>query len=272
MSTFLQELYRRNPWLAAFGGLMIAGFLFALFASFVDSRTVTGVNTWIKPMKFCLSVAAYVWTLAWFLHYVRDSRRSFKIISVGVTVFMFIEMACIYSQGARGVQSHFNFSTSYDATVFSLMGMMIYLNLVLDAWTLGLFFVKRPALPGSYLWGIRFGLLLFLIFAFLGQLMINRMAHSVGAADGGPGLPMVNWSTVGGDLRIAHALGLHALQFIPLVGWLLFKYRERLKFLGAHATLFTVLFALVYAAVCFGLLAQALAGKPLFAGSAITFF
>ncbi len=266
MQTFLHELYRRNPWLAAFGWLMLAGFLFAFCASFIDNRAVTGVNTWIKPMKFCLSVAAYVWTLAWFLHYVRDSRRSFKIISVGVTVFMFLEMACIYSQGARGVQSHFNFSTSYDAIVFSMMGMMIYLNLLFDLWALALFAIKKPEIPASYLWGIRLGFLLFLVFAFLGQLMINRAAHSVGVADGGPGLPLVNWSTIGGDLRIAHALGLHALQFIPLAGWLLFKYRERLKFLGAHATLFTVLFALVYAAVCFGLLAQALAGRPLFAG------
>lgn len=266
MRAFLVELYRRNPWLTAFGWLMLAGFLFALFASFVDQRTVTGVNTWIKPMKFCLSVAAYVWTLAWFLHYVRASRRAFEVISIGVTVLMFIEMVLLYSQAGRGVSSHFNFTTTYDAVVFSMMGVMIYANLVFDAWAAALFFVKRPALPNSYLWGIRLGFLLFLVFALQGQLMINRMAHSVGVADGGPGLPIVNWSTVGGDLRIAHALGLHALQIIPLVGWLLFKYRERIKFLSAHATLVTALFAVVYAAVCFGLLAQALAGRPVLAG------
>ena len=96
--------------------------------------------------------------------------------------------------------------------------------------------------------------------------MIARQAHSVGVPDGGPGLPMVNWSTTGGDLRIAHALGLHAFQIIPFIGWLLFQYRERLRFIGSHAVAFTVLFAIIYAGVCFGLLAQALAGKPLFAG------
>lgn len=266
MRVFLTALSRRNPWLAAFGGLMLAGFLYALFASFVDQRTVTGVNTWIKPMKFCLSVAAYVWTLAWFLHYVRESKRAFQIISIGVTVVMFIEMVLLYSQAARGVQSHFNFSTAYDATVFGLMGMMIYANLAFDAWAMILFFTKRTELPNSYLWGIRLGFLLFLVFALQGQLMISRMAHSVGVADGGPGLPIVNWSTIGGDLRIAHALGLHALQIIPLVGWLLFKYRERLKFIGSNATPLTVFFALIYASVCFGLLAQALAGRPLWAG------
>lgn len=265
MREFLRELYRRNPPLVALGWLLIAAFLFAFVASFFDSRIVTGVNTWIKPMKFCLSVTAYLWTLAWFLHSVRDSRRSFNLISYSVTVLMFIEMVCLYSQAARGVQSHFNFATSYDAAMFAMMGMMIYLNLLFDVWACVLFLVKKPAIPNSYLWGIRLGFLLFLIFAVQGQMMIARQAHSVGVPDGGPGLPMVNWSTTGGDLRIAHALGLHALQIIPLIGWLLCKYRERLKYFGSHAVAFTVLFAIIYAGVCCGLLALALAGKPLFA-------
>lgn len=263
MREFWRELYRRNPPLVALGWLLIAAFLFAFAAAFFDSRTVTGVNTWIKPMKFCLSVTAYLWTLAWFLHYVRDSRRSFNIISYSVTVLMFIEMVCLYSQAARGVQSHFNFSTAYDAAMFAMMGMMIYLNLLFDVWAGVLFLVKKPAIPHAYLWGIRWGFLLFLIFAFQGQMMIARQAHSVGVPDGGPGLPVVNWSTTGGDLRIAHALGLHAFQIIPLIGWLLCKYRDRLNFSGSHAVALTVLFAVIYAGVCFGLLAQALAGRPL---------
>ncbi|HEX2277176.1 MAG TPA: hypothetical protein VHN13_08580, partial [Candidatus Tectomicrobia bacterium] len=46
---------------------------------------------------------------------------------------------------------------------------------------------------------------------------LGLMSHALGVADGGPGLPFVNWSTEGGDLRTAHFSGTDALAGQPLM-------------------------------------------------------
>jgi hypothetical protein len=51
-------------------------------------------------------------------------------------------------------------------------------------------------------------------------------AHTVGAPDGGPGLPGVGWSTLHGDLRVPHFFGLHGVQIIPFLAWIFARRRE----------------------------------------------
>jgi hypothetical protein len=193
-----------------------------------DSRTILGISPWIKPIKFSLSIAIYVWTLAWFLRYLVDRARPVKIISWGVAISMMAEITCIVMQSARGTTSHFNGATPFDATVFIFMGAMIGLNAMLVLWTLVLFFMSElsPITP-AYAWGIRCGLVLFLLASAEGGIMIGHHAHTVGAPDGGPGLPLINWSTEHGDLRVAHFLGMHALQILPFAGYLLGRSRRR---------------------------------------------
>ena len=77
----IQELYRRNPVLTVTGAFnwILAAVL--MLVSQFDTRTILGINPWIKPIKFSISIAIYVWTLAWFLHYISGRKRAVAIIS-----------------------------------------------------------------------------------------------------------------------------------------------------------------------------------------------
>ena len=79
-----------------------------------------------------------------------------------------------------------------------------------------------------------------------------RMAHTVGGPDGSNGLPIVNWSRQFGDLRVAHFVGMHALQVMPLLSFYLLR--------NTKATVAVGLLYCVLAVAAFG---QALRGKPL---------
>ncbi|WP_433219158.1 hypothetical protein ACQP00_14445 [Dactylosporangium sp. CS-047395] len=86
-------------------------------------------------------------------------------------------------------------------------------------------------------------------------------AHSVGVADGGPSMPVTGWATTGGDLRIPHFAGIHALQVLPLLALLLAvvaaKYPIRTRRNVVRVT------AAAYAGLVTLLTWQALRGQPL---------
>jgi hypothetical protein len=88
-------------------------------------------------------------------------------------------------------------------------------------------------------------------------------AHSVGTEDGGPGLPITGWNTQGGDLRIGHFLGVHALQFIPLLALGLVLLARRFPRLRPEGTRTALVFAgtAAYAGLIWLVTWQALRGE-----------
>ena len=72
----------------------------------------------LPVIAFLVSIAIYVWTVAWFLHYVRDARWATRIVSTGVAAAMLVEIVSIVMQSGRGVQSHFNDATGFDTSNF----------------------------------------------------------------------------------------------------------------------------------------------------------
>ena len=174
----------------------------------LDDCEILGVDRWLKPFKFCVSVAVFLWTVAWLMPHLPAGRSLRGGIRWSLASAQIGEIGAIVMQAARGTRSHFNFDTPFDTSVFALMGVLIVINTLAVALLLYLFCARStPSVARPYLWGIRLGILVFLLGSAAGGVMIERGSHTVGAPDGGPGLPFTNWSTEAGDLRAAHLVG-----------------------------------------------------------------
>lgn len=261
MKEFLIDLWKEQKVLIlstiVFG--VLTGVLTLLMV--VDSTQILGINRWIKPIKFSSSIAIYLFTLAIFIYCLPNFSKSKTVITYGSIFFMIGEMVLITMQAARGTTSHFNIAKPFDEIVFAVMGMMIITNTFFIIWLTVLYFRADFDLPNAVVWGMRLGLIVFVLGSLQGGYMAQQPGHSVGAIDGGAGLPFVNWSTIVGDLRVAHFLGLHAFQAIPLFSLALVYLKKRISFI--KPTAFTVIFAALYFSFFTFVFGQALIGKPL---------
>ncbi|MFJ4871673.1 hypothetical protein [Streptomyces sp. NPDC088757] len=195
----------------------------------VDDRILVGVPIWAKPFKFSVSFVAYSLSLAWMLSLLPRGRRAGWWAGTVVAAASAVEMVLITLQVVRGTQSHFNQATPFDGTVFQIMGGTVVV-LWLGALAIALLLLRARILDRAMAWTVRLSSLIALAGAAVGFLMVRPTpeqlatddppivgAHGVGVPDGGPSMPVTGWATTGGDLRVAHFFGMHALQLLPLV-------------------------------------------------------
>ena len=247
----------------------------ALVGLLVDHREITGAPAWLKPAKFGASTAIYQFTLAWMSRDI-PSTRLLRVVTRLIGWILVYEVIVIDVQAARGTTSHFNIDTLLDGALFSSMGNGIAIVWVMSMVLLWLHLRTRST-DRSMAVALRIGLALNILGAGVGWIMTKPReeqlvalkrgehpfvigAHTVGAPDGGAGLPITRWSRDHGDLRAPHFLGMHALQLLPLLLLGIRRIRSRRD---DGVEMAGVLFA---SAVCAGVflaaLAQALAGHP----------
>lgn len=243
-------------------GIVIIHFLLAIVAIIglcIDDRSLMGVNVWIKPLKFSISGAIYILTLGYLITLYPYSKRKRNSINNIVAWTLLIEIGIIVGQGARGVQSHYNKFTVLDSLLFAFMGLLIMINVLIML----LFIIDTIRLKlkteKSIQWAILLGWIIVVVGSWIGGQMISQMSHNVGVVDGGVGLPLVNWSTIGGDLRIAHFFGLHSIQIIPIFAFLLSK---KWKTSHKNQIVMVTIFGLIYAFLIGFVFYQAKQGIP----------
>ena len=226
------RLWRIDAPLTATALAMLVVLAACLLGLALDARTVLGAPVWLKPAKFAASIAVYSLTLVAVFSQLPGHARTRRVVSWTSVAALLIEMVIIALQAARGTTSHFNVSTPLNAALWGLMGAAIVTqSLSTIAVAVALF---REQLPDRALgWALRLGMVITIVGAFIGGAMTQPTqaqladmraghaavsgAHTVGAADGGPGIAVTGWSREHGDVRVAHFLGLHALQLLPLL-------------------------------------------------------
>jgi len=225
MTTTTTRWHRPLLWLSAAMGLLAVA---ATIGAIVDPREVLGVNLWFKPLKFAISIAIYSVTLSWLLSLIERRRRFFWTLGTVSVVGLVAEIVIIVGAAALGGTSHFNVSTPLSTALWSVMAVSITVVWMIVL-VVSIALLRADLGDRARTVAIRAGALLAVVGMGLAFLMTSPNAqqladfqgvagaHAVGIADGGPGLPLLGWSTVAGDLRIPHFVGMHALQFFPLL-------------------------------------------------------
>lgn len=262
LPSFYQRIKDRHSLLALGGLAHLVLFAILLLAILLDQRSLLGINIWVKPAKFAISIAIYLWTFAFLIHPLPYSEKKKNLFARIAFFVMLFEMVAIVVQAARGVQSHFNISSLQDALLFQLMGIAIMINFVLLLVVTFDYFSKKVHLNSAYHRALQFGLIAMILSNIGGITMSVLMRHTVGMPDGGEGLPFVNWSTVAGDLRVMHFVGAHGLQLLPFLVWLNIQIAPKTS-LSQITNQITVI-GILYLMLVLITFVQAMVGMPLF--------
>lgn len=252
MIAFIQELKTRNETLFYYGLVCLGIALLFLVLTKITTTQVYGVNAYFKPFKFAFSTFLFAWAMAWYCYYLPSFNVGF--FNWTVIVFLGFEIVYIAIMASKGLTSHYNLSTPFYATMFSVMALAATLVTLYTAYVGFLFFSQSfTDLPNYYVWAIRLGILIFVVFSFEGFVMGSKLSHTVGAINDNSNWFIVGWSKTAGDLRVSHFIGMHALQVLPILSFYVLKNTKA-----------TILISILYGLLALVTLLQALQGKALF--------
>ncbi|MFU8864887.1 MAG: hypothetical protein ACNA7O_13310 [Rhodobacterales bacterium] len=221
----MPALFAAEPRFAALGLLLACSIIPATLALMLDPRLFQAEPVWLKPLKFQLSLAVYLLSLAFFARFLPTAflaRRSYRAFSIMVVLCVLAEMAWIGGAAMVGTASHYNVAHPLMAQIYGLMGL---LAVILTSASLVFAIViwrdprglPDPALRLSVVLGLG---LTFVLTVIVAGYMASQTGRLVGVPVTGARVPLMGWSREVGDLRLPHFLATHAMHVLPLAGLL----------------------------------------------------
>jgi hypothetical protein len=247
------------------GVALLAASCLMLPLMLVDTRLFQGVSVWLKPWKFQLSIGVYLLTLALFMTWLPAAAlrtRSARYVVWVVVASGLFEIAYITWQAAFGLASHFNVANKLSTIMYSLMGAGAVL-LTSASLVLGILIARSAdyRLPSALKLSVVLGLLItFVLGTFFGAYLSAQPPESMlgSQVSQAGGLFLFKWSRIGGDYRVAHFFGIHAMHFIPVFGLMLALLRTPPPLARTAVWSFSALFSVL----CIWTFVQARMGQP----------
>lgn len=238
-----QNSFADNRILMILVGFAIGCLIVSLFGLAGDPRLIMGERAWMKPCKFSISLAIYGLTLLFVSPYLTRDKAFFQRTCRAALGGTIVELLAVICQVVFGTTSPLNTATTFDYLLLAVTRIAI-MPVAFSMIALFVMLLREDGLPPVLGLSLKWGVFLAIVGLIPGLLMILpdsaqhlliccKRCHSpwTGLAGGGPGVPFLGWSTVSGDLRVAHFAGIHGLQVLPLVGILLDRLRSRLPLL-----------------------------------------
>jgi len=165
-----------------------------------------------KPALFGVSGGMTIWSIAWLMIHLKPNAFDRLLINL-LSIALFIEVTLITLQYWRGVPSHFNHSTSFDAAIeFTMLGLILFV-------TGGIFYLtwrtfRLRTMDPAMAIAIRGGMGLLALSCLLGIVtsVLGEISLSAGRS-------YELWGRAG-VLKFPHGVALHAIQTLPIVAWL----------------------------------------------------
>jgi hypothetical protein len=221
------------------GAVLLVTMVFHIGALIVTGGSVSGPVSLRKPATFAETGWLNAWAVALLLPTLSTRAWQRHVIGFAVVAFGVGETTVMAIQAWRGVPSHYNFTTTFDAILMRagaagtagvfLIGMVVLLLVAL----------RDHESPASVRLGVRAGIVVLLVGCLVGFAMISNMSGvyqgsfgsgftrpAVGylgpsASTVGPEYLLLRPATDGGDLVLPHAIGVHGLILLAVPALLL---------------------------------------------------
>ncbi|CAN5214428.1 hypothetical protein BH20ACT9_BH20ACT9_08920 [soil metagenome] len=216
----LRDYWRRaQPYQAlayVVGALLVAVGLAHLLGFLILGGAWEGPVAWRKPFAFGVSFGLTTLTLGWIATFLRIPRRLGWLLFGALAVSNTSEVVWVSVQRARGVPSHFNTGTVLDTVLFTVAGgvaILVTIAVILAVTVLA--FTRMDAHPDMAL-AIRVGLVGLITAQAVGGAMIAN-----GLAVQEAGGTQLTTLPPHGIMKVPHAVGMHGIQLLPGLSWLL---------------------------------------------------